>query len=84
MDRTKDLETCNEGIKSQKLTYITDVCNMLILPNVLCLWGCFQFIHKFLYVDLDTVIQLFIQKWNHSIDDVSKLSKIEHAHDEDL
>ena len=36
MDINKDLETCNERIKSQKLSYIADVCNQFILPNVLC------------------------------------------------
>ena len=39
MDRTKDLETRNEGIKYQKLSSIADVCNQFILPNVLCTWG---------------------------------------------
>ena len=36
MDITKDLETWNEAIKSQKLSSITDVCNQFLLPNVLC------------------------------------------------
>ena len=76
MDRTKDLETWNEGIKSQKLSSIDDVCNQFLLPNVLCLWECSGFIHKFGYVDLDTVIQILIQKFNLSIVGVSKLSKI--------
>ena len=31
MDRTKDLETCNEGNKYQKLSYIADVCNNFLL-----------------------------------------------------
>ena len=70
MDITKGLETWNEGIKSQKLSYIADVCNQFLLPNVLCPWGCSEFIHKVGYVDLDTVIQLFIQKYNLSIVDV--------------
>ena len=45
MDRTKDLETWNEGIKYQKLGYIDDVCNQFLLPNVLSPWGCSEFIH---------------------------------------
>ena len=64
MARTKDLETWNEGIKSQKLSYIANVCNQFLLPNVLCPWGCSEFIHKVVYVDLATVIQQFIQKCN--------------------
>ena len=76
MDRTKDFETWNEGIKSQKLSYIADFFNQFLLPNVICLWGCSDFIHKVRCVDLDTVIQKFIQKFNLSIVDLSKLSKI--------
>ena len=57
MDRTKDSETWNKGIKSQKLSSIADVCNQFLLPNVLCSWGCLEFIHKVGYVNLDTLIQ---------------------------
>ena len=64
MDRIKDLETWNEEIKYQKLSSIPDVCNQFLLTNVLCLWGCLEFIHKIGYVDLDTVIKQFIQKCN--------------------
>ena len=76
MDINKDLETLNEGIKSQKLSYIADVCNQFILPYFLCPWVCLEFIHKVVYVDLGTDIQLFNQKLNLSIVGVSKLSKI--------
>ena len=62
MDRTKGLETWNEGIKYQKLSYIDDVCNQFILPNVLCPWVCSDFIHKVGYLHLYTLKQLFIQK----------------------
>ena len=57
MDRTKYLETWNKVIKSQKSSCIADVCNQFILPNFLCTWGFSEFIHKVVYVDLDTVIQ---------------------------
>ena len=62
MNGTKDLENWNEGIKSQKLSSISDVCNNFPLANVLCSWICLEFIHKVGYVGLDTVIQPFIQK----------------------
>ena len=84
MDRNKDLETWNEGIKTQKLGSIADVCDQFLLPNFLCPWVCSEFIHKFGYVDLDNVIKRSIQKYNLSIDDVSKLSKIEHTQDDYL
>ena len=76
MDITKDLETWNEGIKPQKLSYIADVCNHFLPQNFLCPWGYLEFIRKVGYVDLDNVIQIFIQKRNLSIVYVSKLSKI--------
>ena len=82
MDRTKDSETWNKGIKSQKLVSIADVCNRSILSNFLSLWGFSAFIHKFVYVDLDTVIQQYIKKCNLYIFDISKLYKIEHTHND--
>ena len=72
MDITKDLETYNKGIKSKKLSSISDVCYRFLLTNVLFPWRCSEFIHKFGYIDLDTVIKLFIGKYNLSIVDVSK------------
>ena len=84
MDINKDLQTCNERIKSPKLSYISDVCNQFVLPNVFCPWEWSDVIHKVRYVDQDTVIQLCIQKCNLSIVDVSKLSKIEHTRNEYL
>ena len=62
MDLTKYLGTWNEGIQSQKYSSIADVCNWFLLPIFLCPWGCYEFIHKVGYFDLDTVIQRFIQK----------------------
>ena len=82
MDRTKYLETWNEGIKYQKLSFIADVCNHFILRNVFCTLGWSGFIHKVGYVDLDTFVQQFIQNCNLSIIDVSKLSKSGHTRDD--
>ena len=73
------LKTQKLGMKIlnlKKISYIADICNQFILPNILCPWGCSQFIHKVGYIYLDTVIQQFIQKCNLSIVDVSKLSRI--------
>ena len=72
MDRNKDLETYIDGIKHQKISSIADVCNRFLLPFFLCPWLCLNFIHKVGHIDLDTVIQRFIQKFNLSIVDVSK------------
>ena len=84
MDRTKGLETFNQGIKSQKISFTADVFNQFLLTNVICPWVCLEFIHKVGYVDLDTVIQRFIKKCNPFIVDVSKLSKIERTRDDYL
>ena len=74
MDRTKDFETWNEVIKSQTLSSIDEVCNRFLLPNVFCPWGCSEFTHKVRYVDLDTVIQRFIQKCNIYISECIKMT----------
>ena len=76
MNITKDLENWNELIKYQNLSFIADIYYQFLLPNILCPWGFLDFIHKVGYVDLDTVIQKFIQKCNLSIFDLSKLFKI--------
>ena len=60
MDRTKDLETWNVWIKYQKLISIADICDQFLLPNVICPWGFSEFINKVGYVNLDTVILLFL------------------------
>ena len=64
MDRNKELEKWNEGIKSQKLISIDNVCNQFLLPNVLCPWEYSDFIQNVRYVDLDTAMQKLIQKCN--------------------
>ena len=84
MDRTKDLKTWNEGIKSKKLSSIADVRNQFLLPNVLYPWGLSELIYKVRYVDLDTAIQRFIQECKLSIVDVSKLSKTKHTRNDYL
>ena len=64
MDRTKDLETWNENIQSQKISSIAVFCNQFLLQNDLFPWVFSEFIHKIKYVDSDTVIQLFIKRRN--------------------
>ena len=56
MDISKDLETWNEGIQSQKLSSIANFCYQFLIPNVIYPWGFSEFIHKVGYVELDTVI----------------------------
>ena len=84
MDKTKYLETWNEAIKSQTLGSMAGVFNRFLLINFLCTWVWSEFIYKVGYVDIDTVIQLFIQKWNLFIVYISKLPKIENTCDDCL
>ena len=84
MDRAKDLEDWSEGIKPQKLSYIYDVCNWFLLPNVLCQRGCLEFIHKIGHFHLDTIIQWFIKKFNLSIVNVSRLYQTENMRNDYL
>jgi hypothetical protein len=82
IDRTADLKLWNEAMQCQQLSSIAKVCNQLLLPTVLCPWGCSEFIHSTGYLDVDTVLQRFFQKCNLSVISASKLSKVEHARDD--
>ena len=89
MEKGKDALSnfCNV---SAIIQYVKASCNnrkskktsQVVFCKVLCPWGCWEFIHKVGYVDLDTVIQQFIQNRNLYIVDVSKISKIEHTRDD--
>ena len=49
---------------------------------MLCPWGCSEFIHHVGYLEIESVLQQFIQKCNISVIDTDKLSKVEHSRDD--
>lgn len=48
--------------ESFDLGHLISTTNKHLMPNVLCPWGCTEYIHKCGYVSMDSVIQQFIRK----------------------
>ena len=43
-DMTEDIDKRNKRIQSYKLLKLAFVCNKQLIPTVMCLWGCSEFI----------------------------------------
>ena len=82
VDRTNDINTWNNNIDSGKLMTIAEVCNKLLLPTVLCPWGCSEFIHKAGYIDFHIVMQRYISKMILSDIDHVDIAKVDPARDD--
>ena len=76
------MEDWHEGINSQKLPSIADVCNHLLIPTVLCPWGCSEFLHSTGKLDLDVILQRYFQKTYLHVSDLNKFSKVIAARDD--
>ena len=61
-DRTKDITKWDNSIESGNLNKIADVCNKLLIPTVLCPWGCSEFLHKVGYISIQLIFQKHFQK----------------------
>ena len=76
IDQTKQLRQFQDSIKSGVLSKIADACNKYLIPNILCPWGCSEYIHKngFMYIDL--IYQRYMNKFQfdliNKIDDTVK------------
>ena len=62
VDRTSNIEELNAMIQSFSLPNLPDICNKLLIPNVICPYGCSCFIHRHGIVSLDLIIQRYLQK----------------------
>ena len=82
VDRTLDLIEWNEKIKSQRLSSIIDVCNKFTIPNVLCPWGCSEFLFKTGYMKLELIYQRFFPKCKLVETDANELATIDPARDD--
>ena len=52
-------------IESYLLSKLANSCNKHLLPNVLCPWGCTDFIHRLGHLPLDVVFQRYFKKIHH-------------------
>ena len=59
VERTSDREEFLTMLKELKLGDIMRTCNRLLYPDILCPWGCTEYIHKVHCVTLDVVWEHF-------------------------
>ena len=64
VDRSIEVEEWNSDMNSQLLPRIASSCNKYMIPNILCPWGCTEFIFRCGHISLDIVFQRFLQKVN--------------------
>ena len=84
-DRTFDLRNWEEKIQSNKLYKIAKACNMYMIPNVLCPWGCNEFIFRCGFVSIDIVFQRFLRKVSLTmINSVDTMKYVLHCRDDYL
>ena len=62
VDRTYDIQRWDELITSCTLPNLRDACNELLIPKILCPFGCSEFYFKHGIVSLDIVIQRYLPK----------------------
>ena len=74
-DVTSEMNELKKGIKDDKLAIVADVCNRLLMPNVLCPWGCSCYLHKHGCLPMDLVFQRYLLraeiKTIHDIEEIS-------------
>ena len=63
-DNTENRNTFMKKIKSDKLGDITDALNEYLLPNILCPWGCSEYIHECTHLPFDLMCQRYLNKVN--------------------
>ena len=64
VDRTIDRATMIDDIESHSLGRIMDTMNKYLIPDVLCPWGCSEYMHTCGFVEFDSIIQRFLPKVN--------------------
>ena len=62
MDRTNNTKQFHNNIQSYKISNLILTCEKYLIPDVLCPWGCSEYIHQCGYIELDILIQHFLPK----------------------
>lgn len=61
-DKTKDIIKWDQEISSYSLPRLRDICNELMIPCVLCPFGCSTFIHRHGSMSYDIIVQRYLQR----------------------
>ena len=80
-DRTSDSAEWDNAIASKQLSQLANICNKLLIPTVLCPWGCSKFLHHVGTINLDAVFQRYLCKC-YLLDDSKAMTKIEPTRDD--
>ena len=62
VDRITDLKDFQYDINSCFLDKNANACNNHLKPNILCPWGCLEYVHKSGMFELDLLFQKFLLK----------------------
>ena len=61
-DRTLGIEEWNNDIDSMSLARLSSSCNKHMISNILCPWGCSEYIFKCGHLDIDCIFQRYLPK----------------------
>ena len=84
VDRSLDQIEMIADISSFNLGRIMDTMNKHLIPDVLCPWGCSEYIHKVGTVSLDIIIQRFLPKCILHLPNKDKVFLVESCRDDFL
>ena len=62
-DITHQIREWKEEIDSKLLSRLVKISNKLLISNVLCPWRCSEYIHVCGYVEIDLIMQRYVQKY---------------------
>ena len=63
VDWTVDISTWNDLINRNTLPSLKKACNELLVPKILCPFGCTAFIHRNGFVSIDAIFQRFLPRY---------------------
>lgn len=75
MDRTKDINDWKESISKYELSLLRDSCNKYLIPNVLCPFGCSEYIHRTGSLSFEGVLQRYLQVCDLHLRDITGFYK---------
>ena len=62
VDRTESLRKWKENIECGSLGSLKEVCNEILIPTVLCPWGCTEYSHQYGSFPIDLLLQHHMRK----------------------
>ena len=83
VDRSFELDEWKTKLESQKLPDIAQACNKYMIPNVLCPWGCNEFIFRSGFLSIDIVYQRFLRNVSlNMMNDVDTMKYVAYCRDD--